>query len=80
MTSTQQQLQEQVVLGVTTKLTAGGAVTSVVSGLTLNDWGVIIGIGIGVIGLVSNLGLNYWFKHQHLKILKEELDIKKEED
>ncbi len=66
-------IHENVIIAATNKVTAGGAVTSVVSGLTLNDWGVIIGIAIGGVGLVANVALNFWFKHQHLKILRDQL-------
>ena len=41
-----------------TTMMYSGAGASVASGLTLNQWGVIVGIIVGVVGLIANV----WFK------------------
>lgn len=43
----------------------GGALAAL-SGLTLNEWGVIIGIALGVGGFAANL----WFKWHVIKLAK----------
>lgn len=41
-----------------------GAGTAVVGGLTLNEWGVIAGMLIGIAGLV----LGWWYKRKHYRL------------
>ena len=39
-------------------MTATGSGAAVVFGLTLNEWGVVVGIATAILGL----GMNFWFK------------------
>lgn len=43
-----------------------GGVIAALSGLSLNEWGVIIGIALGVAGFATNL----WFKWHVIKLAK----------
>jgi len=70
-TTTTQHIAEATI-AVSNKVIAGGAGASIVSGLTLNDWGVIIGITIAIVGFVTSTIINVWFKRQQLKIMKED--------
>ena len=46
------------------------AAVSVISGLTINEWGVIGGLTIALITCLANL----WFNHKRLKILQGKTD------
>jgi|TARA_R110000868_G_scaffold325887_1_gene586746 hypothetical protein len=48
--------------------TYGGAGSAIFFGLTANEFGALCGVAIGFIGLVANI----WFKHQHLKLAREQ--------
>ena len=48
--------------------TYGGAGSAIFFGLTANEFGALCGVVIGFIGLVANI----WFKHQHLKLAREQ--------
>ena len=48
--------------------TYGGAGSAIFFGLTANEFGALCGVIIGFIGLVANI----WFKHQHLKLAREQ--------
>ena len=48
--------------------TYGGAGSAVFFGLTANEFGALCGVIIGFVGLVANI----WFKHQHLKLARQE--------
>ena len=48
--------------------TYGGAGSAIFFGLTANEFGALCGVVIGLIGLVANI----WFKHQHLKLAREQ--------
>jgi hypothetical protein len=53
--------------------TAGGAGAALYFGMTPDEWsviGIITGIAIGVLGLIANVGLTWYFKAQHLKIAR----------
>lgn len=50
--------------------TYGGSASAVFFGLTANEFAALGGLGIAVIGLLINI----WFKYQHLKIAKKQLD------
>lgn len=49
-------------------VTQTGAAGAIYFGLTLNEIGVIVGIAVGVIGLIGQLGLTWYYKHQHLQL------------
>jgi hypothetical protein len=48
--------------------TYGGAGSAIFFGLSANEFGALCGVVIGLIGLVANI----WFKHQHLKLAREQ--------
>jgi hypothetical protein len=48
--------------------TYGGAGSAIFFGLSANEFGALCGVIIGFIGLVANI----WFKHQHLKLAREQ--------
>ncbi|MEN6540838.1 MAG: phage holin [Mizugakiibacter sp.] len=63
----------------------GSAAGSVLAGLTLNDWGVIIGIVVAVMTMLCNIFITIYFKQQSLKLYKARLQaelagIKGEDD
>lgn len=47
--------------------TYGGSGSAVFFGLTANEFAAVGGIVVAVFGLL----LNWWYKHQHLKLAKE---------
>lgn len=49
----------------------GGSIIAVVGGLSLSDWGVVIGIALGAIGLIFN-------KLHKMKIEKQDADFKRQ--
>lgn len=54
--------------------TVGGAGAAVYYGLTPDEWsvlGIICGIAIGLIGLLANVGLTWWYKQQHLTLAQQ---------
>lgn len=55
------------VAGTVTQAAAAG---TVYFGLTLNEIGVIIGMFVAVVGLVGQLGLTWYYKHQHLELAR----------
>ena len=42
-------------------------------GLTIDEWGIAAAV-IGIIGVIATFGVNFWFRHQHLKIAKSTID------
>lgn len=57
----------------TQAMTYGGAATSVLAGLSLNQWGVIIGMVVAVLGLFGNWAINIYFSHLAYKLKKARL-------
>jgi len=55
--------------------TYGGSVSAVFFGLTSNEFAALGGLAIGIIGLI----ISTWYKHQHLKIAKENQKANSEE-
>jgi hypothetical protein len=55
--------------------TYGGSVSAVFFGLTANEFAALGGLGIGIVGLI----ISTWYKHQHLKIAKENQKASSEE-
>lgn len=51
---------------VATLSTYSGAAVTVVCGFTLNEWGMIVGIAVGVGGFLYNI----WVKERLIKIAK----------
>lgn len=49
----------------------GGALATL-SGLSLNEWGVVIGIGVGVGGFAANL----WFKYHIIRLAKRSENVR----
>jgi len=58
-----------------TAATYGGSATAVFFGLTANEFAALGGLAIGVIGLL----IGTWYKHQHLKIARENQKADKEQ-
>ena len=58
------------VVKVATTAQYGGSTSAVYFGLTANEIAAFGGLIIAVIGL----GVNIWYKHQHLKLAKKEKD------
>ena len=56
--------------------TYGGAGSAIFFGLTANEFGALCGVAIGFIGLIANI----WFKHQHLKLAREQNGNSEEND
>lgn len=52
-------------------VTQAAAAGTVYFGLTLNELGVIIGIIVAVVGLIGQLGLTWYYKHQHLELARQ---------
>ena len=48
--------------------TYGGAGSAIFFGLSANEFGALCGVVIGFIGLIANI----YFKHQHLKLAREQ--------
>lgn len=59
-----------VAIKVANTVTQAAAAGTIYSGLTLNEIGVIIGMFVAVVGLVGQLGLTWYYKHQHLELAK----------
>lgn len=55
--------------------TYGGSATAVIFGLSANEFAALGGLLIAFIGLI----ISTWYKHQHLKIAKENVKLNKEE-
>jgi hypothetical protein len=53
--------------------TYGGAGSAIFFGLTANEFGALCGVAIGLVGLVANI----WFKYQHLKLARLEINQSK---
>jgi len=66
-------LQDQAVLEVADKVanktTIGAGGLTVVGGLTMNEWAILTGIVLGILGFAADL----WFKRQRLKLLEKHL-------
>lgn len=54
------------ILQTASPVTYGASIVTVISGLTINEWGVVAGICIGV----ATFGVNWWYKHKTLKHLR----------
>lgn len=52
-------------------VTQAAAAGTIYFGLTLNEIGVIIGMFVAVVGLVGQLGLTWYYKHQHLELARQ---------
>jgi hypothetical protein len=59
---------EEVAAKTASVATYGGAGSAVFFGLSANEFGALCGVIIGFVGLVANI----WFKHQHLKLAREQ--------
>jgi hypothetical protein len=59
---------EEVAAKTASVATYGGAGSAIFFGLSANEFGALCGVIIGFIGLVANI----WFKHQHLKLAREQ--------
>lgn len=60
-----------VAIKVANTVTQTAAAGTIYFGLTLNEIGVIVGIVVAVIGLVGQLALTWYYKHQHLQLARE---------
>lgn len=60
-----------VAIKVANAVTQTAAAGTIYSGLTLNEVGVIVGIVVAVIGLIGQLSLTWYYKHQHLQLARQ---------
>lgn len=70
MTSQSEHVVQQVLTAAHTA-TYGGSAITVVGGLTLSEWGVIVGMVTAVLGLVVGTFVNIWYRRQQLRLLQE---------
>lgn len=56
------------VAGAVTQAAAAG---TVYFGLTLNELGVVVGMLVAVLGLIGQIGLTWYYKHQHLRLARQ---------
>lgn len=68
-------MNENIVIKSSTAATYGGSATAIIFGLTANEFAALGGLFIGFVGLL----ISTWYKHQHLKIAKENLKANKDE-
>jgi hypothetical protein len=59
---------EEVAAKTASVATYGGAGSAIFFGLSANEFGALCGVVIGFIGLIANI----YFKHQHLKLAREQ--------
>lgn len=60
-----------VAIKVANAVTQTAAAGTVYFGLTLNEIGVIVGMLVAVLGLIGQIGLTWYYKHQHLQIARQ---------
>lgn len=70
MAANTEQVVHQIMQGSHTA-TYGGSAVTILSGLTINEWGVIIGATVAVLGLIVGTATNIWFRREQLKIMRE---------
>lgn len=70
---------QQVVKPIADAMTYAGSAATVISGLTISEWGVIIGAAVAVIGLAVSTVINVWFKRQQLEILRSQINNPRQE-
>lgn len=51
-------------------VTQAAAAGTVYFGLTLNELGVIVGMFVAIVGLIGQLTLTWYYKHQHLQLAR----------
>jgi hypothetical protein len=61
---------EAVAVKVANAVTQTAAAGTIYFGLTLNELGVIVGIIVAVVGLIGQLALTWYYKHEHLKLAR----------
>ncbi|MBU0539876.1 MAG: phage holin family protein [Gammaproteobacteria bacterium] len=64
---------QQIVKPIADAMTYAGSAATVISGLTINEWGVIIGAVVAIAGLAVSTAINVWFKRQQLEIMRTQL-------
>lgn len=64
-------MHEQTAIKTANVVTQAAAAGTVYFGLTLNEIGVIVGIIVGVVGLIGQLSLTWYYKHQHLRLARQ---------
>lgn len=52
-------------------VTQAAAAGTVYFGLTLNELGVIVGMFVAIVGLIGQLTLTWYYKHQHLELARQ---------
>jgi hypothetical protein len=55
----------------TAAMTHGGAAVSVAGGLTLNEWAIVVGIAVSIVGLIGNMLITWHWKRQHHNLERE---------
>jgi hypothetical protein len=68
-------MNENIVIKSATAATYGGSASAIFFGLSANEIAALGGLFIGFVGLI----ISTWYKHQHLKIAQNNLNINKEE-
>lgn len=59
----------QIVESAANKTTYAGGITAAVGGWTANEIAAFGGLGLAIAGFL----LNWWYKHQHLKLMREKI-------
>jgi FtsH-binding integral membrane protein len=73
MTSQSEHLAQNV-LTIAHTATYGGSAVTVIGGLTLSEWGVIVGMMTAILGLVVGTLVNIWYKRQRLRLLRSAIE------
>lgn len=60
------------ITSVTGHTAAGG---TVILGLTANEVAALGGLAVTAIAFAANFVLNFWFKHQHLKLERRRMEL-----
>jgi hypothetical protein len=60
-----------VAIKVANAVTQTAAAGTVYFGLTLNELGVVVGILVAIVGLIGQLSLTWYYKHQHLQLARQ---------
>lgn len=66
-------------LKTTAAMTHGGAMTTILGGLTLQEWAIIGGFGVSVLGLIGGWVISWYWKSKEHALLREQIELKRGE-